>query len=338
MGATTTDDQSYMRRAVALGDLVRGSTSPNPWVGAVAVSPNGHVVGEGATEPPGGRHAEVIALQQAAQAAEGGTLFVTLEPCSHFGRTPPCVDAVLASGVARVVVGVVDPDPRVSGAGVAALRAAGLDVTVGAEKGEVTASLAPYLKHRSVGRPWVVLKLAATLDGRVAAADGSSRWITGEEARRDAHRLRALSDAVIVGAGTVRRDDPELTVRDVEGRDPLRVVLGRIPPGARVEPATEWLGDLGALLDRLGADGAIQVLVEGGGRVAHSFHTGRLVDQYVVYVAPALMGGDDGTPMLRGPGAPSITEIWRGRLAQIRQLGEDVRIDVVGASGDAGLG
>src|SRR5205085_3253821 len=174
----------------------------------------------------------------AGEAARGATLYCTLEPCSHVGRTGPCADAIVAAGVSRVVVGVVDPDPQVSGRGLARLRQAGVEVSVGAEADAVEDQLAPYLKHRRTGRPWVVLKLAATLDGRTAAPDGSSQWITGEPARADAHRLRAESDAVLVGAGTVRADDPSLTVRLAEGTDPRRVVLGHnTPPTAKVEPA-----------------------------------------------------------------------------------------------------
>lgn len=222
-----------MRRALALAASVRTRTAPNPWVGCV-VSAGGRWY-EGATEPPGGPHAEVVALAAAGDEAAGGTLYTTLEPCAHHGLTPPCTDAIVSSGVSRVVVGVVDPDPRVSGRGVEALRAVGLEVVVGVAADEATELLAPYLKHRRTGRPWVVLKLAATLDGRIAAPDGASRWITGEEARADAHGLRAASDAVLVGAGTVRADDPQLTVRSATepARQPLRVVLGHAPAGAR---------------------------------------------------------------------------------------------------------
>src|SRR5439155_1049551 len=184
------------------------------------------------------------------------------------GRTGPCAEAIAAAGVTRVVAALEDPDAKVRGRGFAALRAAGIDVEVGVGADEVRAQLAPYIKHRTTGRPWVVLKLAVTMDGRTAAPDGSSRWITGEEARRDAHRLRAESDAVVVGAGTVRADDPELTVRHVEGRDPLRVVLGKAPPDAKVHPAVELEGDLDEVLDELGRRGVVQAVVEGGPTVA----------------------------------------------------------------------
>jgi diaminohydroxyphosphoribosylaminopyrimidine deaminase/5-amino-6-(5-phosphoribosylamino)uracil reductase len=323
------DDAAHMDRAVDLAERVRGTTAPNPWVGCVVVT-DGGAVHEGATAPPGGPHAEVTALAAAGPAARGATLYATLEPCAHHGRTPPCVGAVLDAGVRRVVVGVLDPDPQVAGRGVDQLRQAGVEVTVGVGADRVAEQLAPYLKHRRTGRPWVVLKLAATLDGRTAAADGSSRWITGEDARRDAHRLRARSDAVLVGAGTVRADDPELTVRldPPPAVQPLRVVLGRAPEGARVRPAVELSGDLGAVLDELGSRGVLQLLVEGGPRVAHQFHAGGLVDRYVVYLAPAVAGGDDGAPLFAGPGAATVGDLWRGRLVSVERLGDDVRLEV----------
>jgi len=325
-------DRAHMARAVALAATARSVSTPNPWVGSVVVPAGGGSTFEGATAPPGGPHAEVVALSTAMAAgrARGATLYTTLEPCSHHGRTAPCTDAVIEAGVARVVVGVSDPDPQVSGRGIDALLAAGIEVIVGVGATEVTEQLAPYLKHRRTGRPWVVLKLAATLDGRTAAPDGSSRWITGEAARADAHRLRADSDAVLVGAATVRADDPELTVRlDPEPvRQPLRVVLGQAPPDARVQPAIELSGDLGGVLDELGGRGVIQVLVEGGASVAHQFHQAGLVDRYVVYFAPAFLGGDDGRPVFSGPGAATMADVWRGRLVSVARLGDDIRVEV----------
>ena len=319
----TVADERHMRRAIELAATVRRTTSPNPWVGSV-VEPGGF---EGATAPPGGPHAEVEALRAAGGAARGATLYATLEPCAHHGRTPPCVDGIVDAGISRVVVGIEDPDERVRGAGVRALRAAGVTVDVGICADAVRAQLAPYLKHRATGRPWVVLKLAATLDGRTAAPDGSSRWITGDAARADAHRLRAESDAVIVGAGTVRADDPALTVRDAPGDDPLRVVLGGAPEGAKVHPALELTGDLGGVLDELGRRGVLQAMVEGGATVAGDFHRAGLVDRYVLYLAPAFFGGDDARPLFAGAGAPTIAEVWRGRIVSVERLGEDVRIE-----------
>ncbi|MDQ4070808.1 MAG: bifunctional diaminohydroxyphosphoribosylaminopyrimidine deaminase/5-amino-6-(5-phosphoribosylamino)uracil reductase RibD [Actinomycetota bacterium] len=318
-----TVDEAHMRRAMAVAAAVRTTTPPNPWVGSV-VEPGGF---QGATSPPGGPHAEVVALKAAGDAARGATMYVTLEPCSHTGRTPPCVEWIVDAGIARVVVGIEDPDERVRGAGIRALRAAGVTVDVGVCAEEVGAQLAPYLKHRTTGRPWVVLKLAATLDGRTAAPDGSSKWITGAEARADAHRLRAESDAVIVGAGTVRADDPSLTVRHVEGREPLRVVLGKAPEGAKVHPALELTGELDDVLEELGRRGVLQALVEGGATVAGEFHRAGLVDRYVLYLAPALFGGDDARPLFTGPGAPTIADVWRGRIVSVQRLGDDLRVE-----------
>jgi diaminohydroxyphosphoribosylaminopyrimidine deaminase/5-amino-6-(5-phosphoribosylamino)uracil reductase len=319
-----------MVRAIHLAASVRRRTSPNPWVGCVIVAADGTAY-EGATQPPGGAHAEIEALTAAGAAARGATLYCTLEPCCFHGRTPPCTEAVIAAGIAKVVVAVEDPDPRVAGQGVAALRAAGVDVEVGPGAPEVRAQLAPYFKHRSTGRPWVVLKLAATLDGRTAAPDGTSQWITGEPARADAHRLRAESDAVLVGAGTVRADDPSLTVRLAEGDDPTRVVLGKAPEGAKVLPAVEVEGPLEAVLDDLGSQGVLQLLVEGGATVAHAFHAAGLVDRYVLYLAPALFGGDDARGLFTGPGAPTLAELWRGRLVGVERLGDDIRVELEAA-------
>jgi diaminohydroxyphosphoribosylaminopyrimidine deaminase / 5-amino-6-(5-phosphoribosylamino)uracil reductase len=323
-----------MRAAIAAAATVRTSTAPNPWVGAVVVAADGTIVATGATQPPGGLHAERVALGAAGETASGATLVTTLEPCSHHGRTPPCVEAIVAAGIRRVVVGIEDPDPLVAGSGIAALRGSGLDVAVGVEADAVADQLAPYLTHRRTGRPYVVLKLAATLDGRTAAPDGTSQWITGAAARADAHRLRAESGAVLVGAGTVRADDPALTVRHVDGPDPLRVVLGRAPEGAKVHPCLERSGDLGAVLDELGGRGVLQLLVEGGATVAHEFHAAGLVDRYVVYLAPALFGGEDAAGLFRGPAAPTIADLPRGRFASVCALGDDIRLDLVMERGD----
>src|SRR4051812_8775106 len=319
-----------MRRAIDLAAGVRSITSPNPWVGAVVVTADGTTFA-GATEPPGGRHAEIVALDAARAAGarlDGATVYSTLEPCSHHGRTPPCTSALVDAGITRVVVGIEDPDTNVAGRGIEELRAAGIEVTVGVLAGDVRRQLAPYVKHRTTGRPWVLLKLASSADGRTAAPDGTSQWITGPAARADAHRLRAESDAVIVGAGTVRSDDPALTVRDAPGDDPLRVVLGRAPSSARVHPCVELDGSLLDVLDELGRRGVVQAMVEGGATVAGAFHREGLVDRYVLYLAPALFGGDDARPLFAGPAAATIDDLWRGRITSVEQLGEDLRVEM----------
>ncbi|HEY4724432.1 MAG TPA: bifunctional diaminohydroxyphosphoribosylaminopyrimidine deaminase/5-amino-6-(5-phosphoribosylamino)uracil reductase RibD [Actinomycetota bacterium] len=226
MAAEQGPDEAWMARAVALAEGGRGTASPNPMVGAVLVR-DGRVVGEGFHRAAGLAHAEAVALAAAAELAAGATCYVTLEPCAHHGRTPPCADALVAAGVARVVAAVPDPDPRVGGAGLARLRAAGVRVEVGTGAEAAAEQNAAYLTHRRLGRPRITLKAAASLDGKVAAPDGTSQWITGPAARADAHRLRAEADAVCVGAGTALADDPRLTVRLAgwSGRQPLRVVV-----------------------------------------------------------------------------------------------------------------
>lgn len=323
------DDDTLMGVAIEAAAQARARTSPNPWVGAAVRTRTGSIY-VGATEPPGGRHAERVALDAAREAGAdtaGATMAVTLEPCCHTGRTPPCTEALMVAGVSRVVVGVEDPDPRVAGGGLAALRAAAIRVETGVRAAEVAHQLAAYLHHRRHRRPWVVLKMAATLDGRTAAPDGTSQWITGPDARADVHRLRAESDAVLVGAGTVRCDDPALTVRAACGRDPRRIVLGRAPAGARVHPCLEWQGPIDELLDALGGEGVVQLLVEGGARVAGSFLRAGLVQQVMLYLAPALFGGDDAAPMLAGAAVPTIGALPRGRIAEVTRVGEDLRID-----------
>lgn len=296
----------------------------------------------GATAEPGGPHAEVAALAAGSAAAGGGvawaagsTLYVTLEPCAHRGRTGPCTEAILAAGVSRVVVGVLDPDDRVRGRGIAALEDGGVPARVGVRSRDVEHQLEPYLHHRRRGRPFVVLKLAATLDGRIAAPDGSSKWITGPAARRDAHRLRAESDAIAVGATTLRVDAPSLDVRGVPGaRSPRRLVLASPARERGVEALPDGFELLEAPLDgalrRLGSEGVVQLLVEGGARTARGFWSAGLVDRLVVYLAPALLGGSDGLPLLEGPGAPTMSDVWRSRFSSVRRVGDDLRLELRG--------
>lgn len=328
-------DADYMGRAINAADAARLVAPPNPWVGA-AIASGTHVF-TGATSQFGGPHAEVNAIAEAGDEAKGATLYSTLEPCCHHGQTGPCTDAIIEAGISRVVVALTDPDPLVAGKGITALREAGIEVDVGVGAARVERQLQSYLHHRRTGRPFVVLKLAATLDGFTAAPDRSSKWITGAEARSDSHRLRAESDAILVGAGTIRADDPALTVRDfapigVDGDEiqPLRVVLGAAPEQARAQPLVELSGDLDEALVDLANRGVLQLLVEGGAYVAGAFHRQGLVDRYVIYVAPAFMGGDDARPLFSGPGAATIDDVWRGEIVDVRQLGPDVRIEMRG--------
>jgi diaminohydroxyphosphoribosylaminopyrimidine deaminase/5-amino-6-(5-phosphoribosylamino)uracil reductase len=355
-----------MAQAVQLAERVRRGTPPNPWVGALVVA-DGVIVGRGATEPPGRRHAEIVALHDAAAHARGATLYTTLEPCSHQGRTGPCVDAILAAGVARVVVAVEDPDLQVAGAGIARLRAGGAAVVVGIGEARVREQLAPYLHHRRTGRAFCLAKTATSIDGRTAAADGSSQWITGPEARADGHGLRADSQAVVVGAGTALTDRPSLTARDLDPpteHPPLRVLLdsrGRVPAsgplfdadlaptlvittdaaspaivdewraaGAKVEtvPAAPGGVDLSAALAVLGDHGVLQAMVEGGATVHGALLAAGLVDHLVVYVGAALLG-PAGAPAFAGPEPATIAHAPRLRLRHVTALGDDVRLDYV---------
>jgi len=321
----TTNDERMMRLAVDIACTARLRSRPNPWVGAVVVAQNGEVF-TGATLEPGNAHAEIVALNAAAHHASGATLFSTLEPCNHTGRTGPCTQAIIDAGVSRVVVGTLDPDSKVSGSGVQQLRNAGITVDVGVLEQEVKQQLAAYLHHRATGRPFVVLKMASTIDGRIAAADGSSKWITGETARKRVHQLRAESDAIVVGAGTVRADDPSLTVRDADGPSPRRIVLGTIDTSAKVHPCTQWTGTLPDLLDTLGKEGVVQLLVEGGARVAASFHREHLINQYIMHIAPVIAGGDDAAGVFAGPAASTMADMWRGRIVSTTNLDGDIEI------------
>ena len=322
-------DDEAMGLALAEGERARLHSPPNPWVGAVIVDRDGVVVGQGHTQPPGAAHAEIEALRHAGERARGATIYVTLEPCAHVGRTGACTDALIAAGVKRVVVGIEDPDPLVSGRGLEALRAADVEVEVGVLADEAASQLAAYVHHLRTGRPYVVVKVASTLDGVVSMADGSSQWITGVDARQDSHVLRAQSQAIVVGAGTVRSDDPRLTARlgDVIV-EPLRVVLGEAPASAKVHPCLEYRGNLGALLDELATRGVVQVLVEGGPRVVSSFVEAGLVQRFVWYYAPAYAGSVGTAGALSAFGTPTISALRRGRVVGVRQVGEDVRLDV----------
>lgn len=348
-----------MQHAIALSGAALGSTNPNPCVGAVVLDASGQIVGEGVTQPVGGDHAEVVALAAAGDQAREGTLVVTLEPCRHTGRTGPCTAAIVAAGVSRVVYAVNDPHLAAAGGG-DQLRELGLDVEAGALAADATRSIERWLVAVGRRQPHVTWKYAATLDGRTAAADGSSRWITGEAARVDVHHERALVDAVIVGIGTVLADDPQLTVRDwPTRRQPLRVVVdgaARTPTTARIldaaAPALLAVGDDAAeeRVDKLRAtgvdvirlprrDGRIDLtallaalfdrevriaLVEGGSTLAASFVRERLVDRVVGYHAPALLGS--GPPVIGDIGCSTMAEAERLVLDEVSRIGEDVRV------------
>jgi diaminohydroxyphosphoribosylaminopyrimidine deaminase/5-amino-6-(5-phosphoribosylamino)uracil reductase len=322
-----------------------GRTSPNPPVGAVILDRNGTVVGVGATAPAGGPHAEVGALAAAGGRARGGTAVVTLEPCAHHGRTPPCTGALLAAGIARVVVAVRDPNPVAAG-GATVLAEAGVDVETGVQtEAAEQGALRAWLHRVRTGRPHVTWKLAATLDGRVAAADGSSRWITGPEARHEVHLLRSRVDAVVVGAGTALADDPSLTVR-LDGFDPAtgprRVVVGRRPlsPGSVLALAavsgehpqvlTVATHDPDEVLAELAGTGVVSVLLEGGPTLAGAFWAAGRVDLVVAHLAPALLGA--GPAALGAAGVGSIGEILRLDLQSVDRIGADVQLVAVPAS------
>jgi diaminohydroxyphosphoribosylaminopyrimidine deaminase/5-amino-6-(5-phosphoribosylamino)uracil reductase len=329
-------ERAAMARARALGASVLGTTSPNPPVGAVILAADGTIAGEGATAPPGGPHAEVRALAAAGERARGGTVVVTLEPCAHTGRTAPCTDALLAAGVARVVAAVPEPT-ELAGGGADLLRAAGVDVELGVEQAEAEdGALAAWLTGARERRPFVVWKVAATLDGRVAAADGSSRWITGEPARAAVHRLRAGCDAVLVGSGTVLADDPQLTVRGPDGSDaarqPLRVVVDRrerVPATARVlddaaPTHRSRAGTPAAVLAELFGLGVRRVLLEGGPTLAGAFLRAGLVDEVVMHLAPKLLGAG---PFLVGDlGIPTISGALPLTVRDVTLLGGDVQV------------
>ncbi|MFG2602127.1 bifunctional diaminohydroxyphosphoribosylaminopyrimidine deaminase/5-amino-6-(5-phosphoribosylamino)uracil reductase RibD [Streptomyces sp. NPDC048514] len=345
-----------MRRAVELAASALGRTSPNPVVGCVILGADGTVVGEGFHRGAGRPHAEVEALAAAGERARGGTALVTLEPCAHQGRTGPCADALLRAGIARVVYAVPDPDPVAAG-GARRLRDAGVEVTGGVLRAEAERGNELWLTAVRRGRPCVTWKFGGTLDGRAAAPDGTSRWITGPESRQDAHALRAAHDAVLVGSGTLRTDDPHLGLRHgVTGSPPLRVVLdrdGTVAPHARVlddaaptllvtgphtpepvlphrhevlrVPVTEGALDLAVLFDRLWARGVRSVLLEGGARLAASCVAQGLLDRVVAYVAPVVLGAA-AHPVLGDFGASTLLAGLRLKLGEVTRLGDDVRL------------
>ncbi len=337
--------EKQMRSLIA--SLSDANPHPNPRVAAAVLSA-GSVVGRGLHRRAGEPHAEILALRAAGDRARASTVVVTLEPCSHHGRTPPCADALISAGVGRVVVGARDPDPRVAGGGIARLRAAGIEVLEGVLGAEVEAADPGYFHQRRTGRPLMTLKLASTLDGQLAAADGTSQWITGEAARRDVHRLRSQCDAVMVGAGTVLADDPRLDVR-IEGFDgpqPRPVIIAGsrpLPPGAALfdrnaivyAPRATDLGEgveapgpdgvsLDTVVKDLGSRGVLRVLVEGGPTLAAALWRAGLVDEIVAYLGGTIAGGL-GQPWFAAP-FTTLSEAIPVTLSDVTQLDGDVRL------------
>ncbi|MEP1587351.1 MAG: bifunctional diaminohydroxyphosphoribosylaminopyrimidine deaminase/5-amino-6-(5-phosphoribosylamino)uracil reductase RibD [Tateyamaria sp.] len=354
------EDTRYMRAALNLGRRGQGNTGPNPAVGCVIVNA-GRIVGRGWTQPGGRPHAEPVALQQAGPLAQGATAYVTLEPCAHHGQTPPCADALIAAGIARVVIAVQDRDPRVDGAGIERLKAAGISVTTGVCEDAARADLEGFLLRVDLGRPLVTLKLASSFDGRIATGTGESQWITGPAARRAVHAMRARHDAVMVGGGTARHDDPSLTVRGLGIKhQPARIVVSRrldLPLlGALARTAQEtpvllchgrdadpmlqktWC-DLGAtllpceirgsqldphdILQQLGTHGLTRVFCEGGSALAASLIEAGLVDRLVGFTAGLAIGAE-GLPNIGALGLEKLREAARFELRSVRQIGPDI--------------
>jgi diaminohydroxyphosphoribosylaminopyrimidine deaminase/5-amino-6-(5-phosphoribosylamino)uracil reductase len=361
--AFTAEDEGHMRAALGLARRGLGRVWPNPAVGCVIVA-DGRVVGRGHTQPGGRPHAETMALEVAGPRARGATVYVTLEPCAHVGQTPPCADALVAAGVARLVAPFEDPDPRVNGAGFARLRAAGVTVETGCLADEAAALNVGFLSRIRRGRPWMTLKLATSLDGRIATGTGESRWITAPWARREVHLLRAQSDAVLIGAGTARTDDPRLDVREIglEAARPVRVVVtgelglprsGHLGQTAREIPL--WLCHhneaaetrrkawaeagaelievpfhpdgqlhLGALMQGLGDRGLTRVFCEGGGRLAGALLAADLVDEVVTHTA-GLALGEEAVAAVGPMGVGALALAPRFRLVEARRIGPDAK-------------
>ena len=348
-----------MRLALELAHKGEGYTSPNPIVGAVVVK-DGKIVGQGWHKQYGGPHAEVFALEDAGDDARGGTIYVTLEPCSHYGKTPPCADRIIAAGIRHAVVACRDPNPLVNGQGIDKMRAAGIEVTEGVLEGEVRRANEIFFKFIQTGLPFVQLKLAQSLDGKIATHTGDSKWISGEESRIEVHRLRRKYAAILVGANTVINDDPLLTVRHVEGPNPVRIVLdgrGRVAlerkmfaeegrtiiatatmPVAKeaklrargVEvwrlPAATGKVDLRQLLVRLGKENFDSLLIEGGGETAAAFLEAGLVDKVSFFIAPIILGGRDSVPAIGGEGAAHIAYALRLIDMEITRVDEDLLV------------
>jgi diaminohydroxyphosphoribosylaminopyrimidine deaminase/5-amino-6-(5-phosphoribosylamino)uracil reductase len=356
------DDEKWMKRALRLAEAGRGRTSPNPMVGAVLVK-RGKVVGEGYHAKIGEAHAEIIALRQAGKGARGAVLYLNLEPCTHFGRTPPCVPQVIKAGLRRAVIGMEDPNPLVNGKGIEALRKSGLDVKVGVLGKECRKLNEAFCKYILKRQPFVALKVAATLDGKIAARNGDSKWISGEASRRLVHRLRGRVDGVLVGIGTVLRDDPLLTARTKKGKEPYRIVLDsrlKIPEDAKVfehSPSEVILAttrsaphgkierlerkgvqvlimdskegkvDLKACLNKLGEIGLMSILVEGGSKINGSFLDEGLIDKFFLFLSPKWLGDPQAPGIFGGRGVSSLKEAVELKETKTRRIGEDIFVE-----------
>ena len=356
------DDAYWMRRALRLAEKGRGRTSPNPMVGAVLVKED-VAVGQGHHAKAGGAHAEIVALREAGEEARGATLYLNLEPCAHFGRTPPCAPEVIEAGVKRVVIGMEDPNRLVKGKGIEMLRKAGLEVEVGILEKECQRLNEVFCKYILKKEPFVILKVAATLDGKIATRNGDSKWISGEAARRIVHKLRNQVDGVLVGIGTVLKDDPLLTARVRGGRDPYRIVLdsrlktpeeakviGPCPsktiivatalaPKDKIErfekrgvrififDSKEGRVDLKSCLSRLGEIGVMSLLVEGGCQVNGSFLDEGLIDKLVLFLSPKLMGDHQAPGIFGGKGVSNLQEAIALKEMKTKKVGEDILIE-----------
>ena len=358
------DHEHFMRMALNLAKKGQGYTTPNPMVGAVIVK-NGQVVGRGYHRAVGQAHAEVNAIDDAGKKAKGAWLYVNLEPCNHIGRTPPCTRKILDAGIRRVIVAMADPHTK-AGGGASFLRQHGVDVQVGVCEKQAARLNEAFVKYVSTGRPFVILKCAATLDGRIATHTGDSKWITGEKARRYVHRLRHAVDAIMVGIGTVQADNPSLTTRlgTKKGVDPIRIVLDThlsISPDAGIlalnsdsdtiliagkraakakrkqfqqkrvriieQPVKKKQIDLQSLMDRLGTEGITSLLIEGGSRVLASALSSGIVDKVLFFYAPKILGGDDGIPICRGPGPALMKDSIELKQIRVQRFAEDVMIE-----------
>jgi len=362
VGLMVRDDKYWMRRALRLAEKGRGRTSPNPMVGAILVK-DGNVVGEGYHMKVGEAHAEIVALQQAGEEAKRAVLYLNLEPCTHYGKTPPCAPKVIEAGVKRVVIGIEDPNPLVKGKGIEMMRKAGLDIETGILEEECRKLNEAFCKYILKKEPFVILKVAATLDGKIATRDGDSKWISGETSRRFVHKLRNRVDGVLVGIGTVLKDDPQLTARIRGGRDPYRIVLDswlKIPEEAKVIgtfpskaiiaatglapkdkieklekkgvqililDSQEGKINLKSCLSKLGEMGITSLLVEGGSRVNGSFLDEGLIDKFLLFLSPRLMGDHQALGIFGGRGGSTLQEAVALKEIKTRRFGKDLLIE-----------